>query len=153
MARKNGVEASQGEMLPFDDAELDVDSANQLMINRERFEALGPADKARVAGAIISMPFAGMMATGGVKGDVAAVEDEFQRFIGGALDAVESTRKGGDCTLCEMPFEPDEDRVDQQIAWVAEGRRVMSEPTGEVAHHRCIKRVREGGDAGEKPLF
>lgn len=156
MARKKGVavQSDDDNMLPFDDAEMDLESASQLMINRERFDSLSTTERARLAEAMLAMPFKGMMETGGVKGgDIAAVEDAFQKFFGGALDAVESNRTTEGCYLCHMPFVEDDDKVEQHLTWVADGRKVYGEPTGESAHGRCVKRVREGGDAGEKPLF
>lgn len=153
MGRNKGAAVESGEMLPFDDAEADFDATSKLMTNRSRFEAFAMAERARLAEALLTLPFRQMLEAAGVKGDVAVIEDKFQEFLETALDGVANGHADGTCYICHMPFDGEDAKFEQHETWVVEGKKVYGEPTGESAHGRCVKRLREGGDAGEKPLF
>lgn len=152
VAKSKGVAAISGDQLPFDDADNDLESASLLMINRARVEELDIAGRARLGDALLGVSLKHLMEASGITGDVAEVEDKFQILLSTTLDAVES-QVDRNCTICHSPFEDDDEKVEQHLTWVAAGRKIHGESTGESAHARCVKRIREGGDAGEKPLF
>ncbi|MFD8340603.1 hypothetical protein ACFV42_49715 [Streptomyces solisilvae] len=141
----------EGDMLPFE-GEADFESTSLLMTNRTRFEAMSPAARARLSEALVAAPTA--MVVDGFRVDRAELEDSWQDFLSGALDAVESIRSKNTCAICHSPYEEGDVRVEQRVDWYGEdGRKMHGEPTGEDAHDRCVKRLRDGGDAETKPMF
>jgi hypothetical protein len=144
--RIKGQPVTAGEMLPFD-GEADFEATSQLMTNRVRFEQLSPAARARLAETLVAAPLAQL-----VEGK-ANLEDGFQEWLATAIDAVESVRAKGTCAICHNPYEEGEDKMEQRLDWYEDGKKFYGEPTGEDAHARCIRRLREGGDAETKPMF
>jgi hypothetical protein len=124
------------------------------MTNRTRFEALSPAARARLSETLVAAPVAQWaLESKDVFADSAQIEDAFQRFLSSALDAVESIRPKNTCAICHRPYEEGDEKMEQRLDWYDDGRKFHGEPTGEDAHARCVKRLREGGDAETKPMF
>lgn len=156
MGKKTSREVTPDQGTLSFDGDDDFESTSQLMTNRTRFEALTPAARARLSETLMSPSFPLMLNAIRENGDevhAATVEDAFQGFLSGALDVVESVRTRDTCAICHMPYNEGDVKMEQRIDWYEDGKKFYGEPSGEDAHARCIRHLREGGDAATKPLF
>lgn len=150
---KKKADASGGQ-LHFDDfSDDEFEATTQVMANRTRFEALDPGQRARLAEHLVAMDITKLLVRNPDEDQVAALEDRFQEALSRTLDQVSGSQRMVGCYFCHSIIGPDEAAVHLHMTWMDDGRKVHSEPTDEIAHSRCVKRVREGGDPDAKPMF
>lgn len=146
----DGERESQLSLDLFDD--MDDDGPDHVVENgildvRGEFQGLSRHEQASLAERIIQSDLVDVLY---------AADDMELALIEFLTTAIRDSRiDESDCSLCDKPIEAGQDSMLEQTIWTSDARNgsQLRQDTGRLAHEECVKRVREGGDPAERPMW